>query len=116
MKFYQETTEWKDGGVNHIYLLSANKTKMHAYIKHGTKSVIEFKSPISIDARGRKFKEIPNTFKYKIAEEVSTNPTWTVVGSKGDVYTIEQVGNRYTCTCAGFQFRHKCSHIDKVSK
>lgn len=117
MKFYQETTEWKDGNaINHTYLLSANKTKMYAYVKHGTKKVLEFKNPISIDIRGRKFKEVPNTFKYKIHEEVVVNPHWKVIGSKGDVYTVELVNDRYTCTCVGFKFKHKCSHIDKVAK
>lgn len=117
MKFYQEITEWKDGNAtNHTYLLSTNKMKMYAYVKHGTKKVFEFKNPIDIDIRGRKFKEVPNTFKYNIREEVVVTPHWKVVGSKGDVYTVELVNNRYTCTCVGFKFKHKCSHIDKVTK
>jgi hypothetical protein len=114
MKFYQELTEWADGGANHIYLLSQDKSKMYAYIKAGTKKVFEFKNPIGIDTRGRKFKEVPNTFKYKIPQVQSNNPTWTVVGSKGDVYNVEYVDNHYRCTCSGFKFRGRCSHIESV--
>ena len=75
MKFYTETTIWKDGGANHTYLLSDNKTKMYAYVKAGTTKVIEFKNPIDIDTRGRKFVEVRNTFKYKIPE----NPTVQII-------------------------------------
>ena len=114
MKFYKETTQWKDGGANHTYLLSTNKTKMYAYVKDGTTKVIEFKNPIDIDIRGRKFVEVKNTFKYKIKEEASVYPNWKVVGSKGDVYTVELVNEKYKCSCVGFKFKHKCSHIDKV--
>jgi hypothetical protein len=114
MKFYKETTQWKDGGANHTYLLSDNKTKMYAYVKDGTTKVIEFKNPIDIDIRGRKFVEVKNTFKYKIKEQASVYPNWKVVGSKGDVYTVELVGTKYQCSCAGFKFRHKCSHIESV--
>jgi len=37
--------------------------------------------------------------------------TWTVAGSKGDVYTITERDAKRTCTCPGFQFRHHCRHI-----
>lgn len=114
MKFFQETTEWPTPAVNHIYLLSEDKTKMYAYVRGDTKQLTQFKNPIGISVRGRKFKVVENTFGYKIPTIESSNPTWTVVGSKGDVYTVELDRGSYKCSCPGFKFRHKCSHIDKV--
>ena len=29
-------------------------------------------------------------------------------------YIIRLVGDRYTCTCKGYQFRRKCKHIEEV--
>jgi len=42
---------------------------------------------------------------------VNDTKTFTVKGSKGDTYTVTQVGTRWTCTCHGFQFRRSCRHI-----
>ena len=39
---------------------------------------------------------------------------WTVVGSKGNHYTVRLKGGQYTCTCAGFGWRRKCRHIDGI--
>ena len=56
----QETTKWADGNekCNHIYVLSDDKYKMHAYIKHGTKEVKKFSKPIGFDPRGRTFRKL----------------------------------------------------------
>lgn len=116
MKFYQETTLWSTPAVNHIYLLSDDKSKMFAFVRGDTNELKEFKRPISIDTRGRKFKAVENTFGYHIPDIVPSNPSWKVVGSKGDVYTVELVRGQYKCSCAGFKFRHKCAHLDKVPK
>ena len=116
MKFYQETTDWRDNISNGVYLLNDSKTKMFAYVKPGAKSAFKFKNPISIDTRGRKFQLVPNTFGYQIEKEVSANPQWTVTGSKGDQYIVEKTENGLTCTCSGFKFRAKCKHIDSVDK
>jgi hypothetical protein len=37
--------------------------------------------------------------------------TWSVSGSKGDSYTVSQVGTKWSCTCSGFQFRRHCKHV-----
>lgn len=59
MKFFQETTEWKEGNVcNHIYLLSNDKWKAFGYIKHGTEEAFVFKKPYNFDARGRTFRVV----------------------------------------------------------
>lgn len=113
MKFFQETTDYKDSIPNGVYLLDDSKTKMYAYIKAGSKSVFKFKNPIRIDTRGRQFKEVKNTFGYKI-EEDNANPKWTVTGSKGDKYTVEQTENGLTCSCSGFRFRGNCKHLTQI--
>ena len=116
MKFYQETTTWSTPAINHVYLLSDDKTKMYAFVRSDTHELKEFRNPITISTKGRKFKAVDNTFGFEIPQIASEHPNWKVVGSKGDVYTVELVRNQYTCTCSGFKFRHKCAHIDKVRK
>ena len=37
--------------------------------------------------------------------------TFSVKGSKGEVYTVTQTGTRWSCSCVGFQFRRQCKHI-----
>ena len=116
MKFYQETTVWSDNTPNGIYLLDDSKSKMYAYIRPGAKSVFKFKNPIQISTRGRTFKEVPNTFKFKIEKPINQNPQWEVKGSKGDKYIVERTENGLTCTCAGFKFRGSCKHLSLVNK
>ena len=37
-----------------------------------------------------------------------------VPGSKGNVYHVTNESGRWTCTCAGFQFRRRCKHTDEI--
>lgn len=113
MKFYQETTNWTTNTSNGIYLLNDSKTKMYAFIRAGSKSVFKFKNPIQIDSRGRTFKEVKNTFNFKL-EADNTNPKWEVKGSRGDVYTVERTENGLVCSCQGFKFRGKCKHLSMI--
>jgi hypothetical protein len=46
-------------------------------------------------------------------EEASPNE-WQVLGSKGTPYLVSFGNGQWSCTCAGFGFRRKCSHIDKI--
>lgn len=40
---------------------------------------------------------------------------WKVKGSKGNVYTVWEVGdNMYTCDCDGFKYRRNCRHINEI--
>lgn len=41
----------------------------------------------------------------------NNNRTWTVTGSRGDKYTVSQIGTKWACTCSGFQFRKQCKHV-----
>jgi len=105
MEAVVETTVWSDSNnANHTYLLDGSK--MVAYIKVGSTTPVYFKNPITIDKRGRKFVSVkPNPFK-KIKEK---STIIKVSGSKGAVYSIDTEDK--TCTCAGFQFRSTCKHL-----
>lgn len=39
---------------------------------------------------------------------------WPVVGSKGDLYTVEMHEKGFTCLCTGFTIYGKCKHITSV--
>ena len=116
MKYFQEVTDWADSNTpNHIYYLSDDKTSMVGYIRTGTKDLFKFKQPIRIDVRGRKFKALdmkaePDSVYFK-----KTEPAKDVIivqGSNGKEYHVEKIGNKYSCSCPGFMFRHKCRHIE----
>ena len=110
MDAVKEITEWSDGSaVNHTYLLDG--TKMVAYIPFGKGKPFYFKSPITIDKRGRKFEKLKkNPFK-----EVKQDPSLIEVkGSKGNSYWVDP--DAKTCTCPGFTFRGACKHISELVK
>jgi hypothetical protein len=114
MKFFLETTAYGDDIKNGVYLLDDTKSKMYAYVNPTTGDVKTFKRPISIYIKGRSFKEVNNTFGYKIPKEVAEHPRWEVAGSKGDKYFVEQTNNGLTCTCSGFKFRGECKHARSI--
>ena len=108
MEAVVETTVWNDSNLaNHTYLLDGSK--MVAYIKVGSTTPFYFKNPITIDKRGRKFVEVtPSPFQ-------SAKPLAhikTVVGSKGNTYSVDLEAN--TCTCPGFTFRGTCKHVNEM--
>jgi len=37
--------------------------------------------------------------------------SWTINGSKNQVYTITEKNGQRTCTCLGFNYRQTCKHI-----
>jgi len=123
MKFFQETTVWGDNVPNHVYLLSDDKSKLYAYVKHGTDTVFTFKKPIKgFSTKGRTFREVANTYNYKLEkEEVNTEvladvalKRWTVQGSKGNTYTVTLKGKTLVCSCPGHTYRGKCKHTEEV--
>jgi hypothetical protein len=117
MKLFQETTKWPDGNsINHAYYMDDAKTKMYAYIRAGDKVAFEFRNPIRIDARGRSFREIPNTVGYFHASELKTvSKEWKVSGSKGETYVVSFEDDVYNCTCTGFKFRGACKHVKEIA-
>jgi hypothetical protein len=114
MKTLLETTEWADGAnINHVYFMDDSRSKMFAYVKFGRGDPIRFKNPIRIDIRGRKFKDVPNAWKFDIKEEVEGR-VWEVQGSKGDIYRVTEVNGNLSCTCSGFKFRGDCKHVKSI--
>ena len=109
MKFFQEITPG-DQYPNHVYLLSDTKEFMYGYVPQGTDQLTQFNSRYQFGTKGRKFREVANTFGYVEAPLVATTDRWEVQGSSGNRYLIERVAGQLTCTCSGFQFRGKCKH------
>jgi len=116
MKWFAETTDWKDSTPNGIYLLDDGKSKMYAFQAWGTGDIKVFRNPIRIDTRGRKFVVNPVQFKTGLKEPEPEGRTWTVKGSKGDEYRISELRGEYSCSCSGFKFRSKCRHIEQLAK
>ena len=115
MKALLEITQWTSKTPNHTYLVNDSKEKLYAYIKVGTKDVVELAKPIKFSTRGRKFKEIENTFGYSV-DDKPEGRTWKVAGSRGDSYTVSEHQGNWMCTCAGFKFRGQCKHVDELSQ
>jgi hypothetical protein len=110
MEAVVETTVWA-GSVqpNHSYLLDGSK--IIAYIKQGDTVPFYFKSPITIEKRGRKFAALRiNPFK-KIKQK---DTIIKVAGSKGAIYSIDT--EEKTCTCPGYSFRGACKHLTELEK
>jgi len=116
MKWFAETTDYKDSVPNGIYLLNDSKDKMYAFKARGTEAIKVFRNPIRIDLRGRKFMVNPVQFKTELKEPEPEGRTWTVKGSRGDEYKITEVNGNYSCSCSGFKFRSKCRHIEQFAK
>ena len=105
MKWFAETTDWKDAIKNGVYLLDDSKSKMYAFRSPVTNSIKVFRNPIRMDMRGRKFMVNPVQFPTQVAEPEPEGRVWTVTGSKGDSYQVNEVRGNWSCTCSGFKFR-----------
>ena len=110
MKWYSETTAYTDSMPNGTYLLNDSKTKLYAYVSPGSGTPKQFKNPIKIDTRGRKFVESSTQYKI-VTQEESEGRVWEVAGSKGNVYRVTEANGYLSCTCSGFRFRGDCKHV-----
>ena len=115
MKWFAETTDYKDTTPNGIYLLDDSKTKMYAFKPKGTGEVKVFKNAIKIDTRGRKFAVNSIQFKTKLKEDEPDGRVWVVKGSKGDEYRVSELNGNLSCTCSGCRFRGDCRHVKNVA-
>ena len=113
MKWFAETTDWKDTVPNGIYLLDDTKTKMYAF-RPASGEIKTFKNAIKIETRGRKFVVNPVQFKTEIRTPEPEGRVWTVTGSKGDSYQVNEVLGNWSCTCSGFKFRGECKHVKEL--
>ena len=112
MQAFIEMTKWDDGkSYHHVYWMDDAKNRAYAYARWGNpRDVQVFKKPIQIDVRGRKFEPVQNIFGF-VEPSGSADTKWTVTGSKGDTYTVEQTENGLICSCSGFKFRGDCKHV-----
>jgi hypothetical protein len=58
MIILQETTKDLSEAMRHTYIVTDAKDKVVAYIKSGTKEVIEFSKPLRFSTKHRTFREI----------------------------------------------------------
>jgi hypothetical protein len=118
MEIVKETTEWSviTKQPNHTYLLDGNK--IIAYAKWGSQEVCVVPSKMQLDKRRRTFVKVHHAGLANIAKSQTKKPNTRVfkVKSGENEYLVELSENRYSCTCAGFNFRGKCKHIDAVAK
>ena len=115
MKWFAETTDYKDTTPNGIYLLDDSKSKMYAFKPFGTGEIKIFRNPIRIDMRGRKFVVNSEQFKTELMEPEPEGRVIEVTGSKGDVYKVTELNGNLSCTCSGFKFRGDCRHVKSVA-
>ena len=115
MKWFAETTQYRDAIPNGVYLLDDAKSKMYAFRAHGVGDIKVFKNPIRIDVRGRKFAVNPEQWSTDLREPEPKGRSWTVKGSKGDEYRVTELNGNYSCTCSGFKFRGQCRHITELA-
>jgi len=116
MKVFEEITAWDQKTPNHTYFMDDSKSKAYAYIPVGGTELFEFKTPLKLDVRGRKFREVPNTVGFFPREDLkAVSKCWQVKGSKGDEYTVTEEDGVLTCSCSGFKFRAKCRHLDQIT-
>ena len=120
MKAFQELTEWATefDMPNHVYFLNDSKEKMYGYVQASTGLVQTMSKPYRFKASGRKFKEVPNTWNFKIREdepEVATGRQYQVPGSKGAIYTVTDDAGSWSCTCPASKWQKgECKHIVKL--
>jgi hypothetical protein len=114
MKAFEEITDWD--WPNHVYFLNDSRDKMFGYVCREDGRVEVFKKPYRFHVRGRKFKEVKNTWNVQVDEtEPVEGRNWTVAGSKGNAYTVTENNGVWTCTCSGFKFRGQCRHVETIS-
>ena len=117
MKVVQETTDWGNtDSPNHVYFLNDSRDKMFAYLQHGSVRIKQFTRPISFYTRGRKFREVPNSWGYEPGQAAEPEGrSWTVSGSKGAEYTVTELNGQLSCTCPGHKYRGACKHIKETA-
>ena len=115
MKAFQEITAWdSDFAVpNHVYFLNDSRDKMYGYVRESDGVVQTMRTPYRFHTRGRKFKEVNNTWGFFPKEElVLVGETHKVPGSKGAVYTVTNDRGAWSCTCPAAKWQKgDCKHI-----
>ena len=120
---YAEVTEWDcDYAVpNHTYLFDG-KSNILAYAPRGGKDIVVLKTPLKLDNRRRKFVKVQHKALQSFAKTLQLNdetlqseyPSWKVKSDSGKEYTVQLIGNKYSCNCVGYGYRNKCKHSEQV--
>lgn len=117
MRCFQELTEWATefDMPNHVYFLNDSKEKMYGYVQAGTGLVHVMSKPYRFKAGGRKFKEVPNSWNFRIEEDEpveTTGKEYRVPGSAGAIYTVTDDAGSWSCTCPASRWQKgDCKHI-----
>ena len=85
----------------------------HKGIRYGIAGSVWIEVP-----EGTTLDELSEYMVYK-PREIASAPgenSWSVKGSKGNVYTVKLSEGTFSCTCPGFSFRRKCRHIEEKRK
>lgn len=120
MKAFQELTVWDTefNMPNHVYFLNDSKEKMYGYVQASTGLVQTMSKPYKFKASGRKFREVPNTWNFKISEdepEPTTGKEYRVAGSGKNIYTVTDDAGVWSCTCPASKWQKgPCKHIVKL--
>ena len=82
----------------------------HTGIRYGNAGSVWIEVP-----EGTTLDELSDYMVYNppVSAPVAGEKTWSVKGSKGNVYTVKLSEGSYSCTCAGYNFRRKCRHIEE---
>jgi hypothetical protein len=75
------------------------------------------RTPYKFKASGRKFKEVANTWGYKLSEEPeeAVGTQYKVPGSKGAIYTVTNDSGAWSCTCPASKWQKgDCKHIQAM--
>jgi hypothetical protein len=119
MKAFQEITEWdSDFAVpNHVYFLSDGRDKMYGYVRESDGVVQTMQTPYRFHTRGRKFREVENTWNFGVDDvaEPAKGREYRVSGSGKNIYTVTDDAGSWTCTCPASKWQAgECKHIAKL--
>jgi len=92
---------------------------MYGYVQSGTGVVQTMRTPYRFHTRGRKFKEIKNTWRFGVEEEVpvTRGTEYKVLGSRGNVYTVTDEGGAWSCTCPASKWQKgDCKHVKQIKR
>jgi len=119
MKAFKEITQWDSEFAvpNHVYFLNDGRDKMYGYVRESDGVVQTMRTPYRFHTRGRKFKEVPNTWNFGVEEtpEPVRGREYRVLGSGKSVYTVTDEGGVWSCTCPAAKWQKgECKHIVKL--
>lgn len=72
--------------------------------------VILLRNVYSINGVRVRFVDVP-----KALSKPQVVRTFSITGSKGDVYSVETMNGNWSCTCKGYSFRRTCAHISQAA-